>query len=135
MADSLPKGSDGKPIGKTVEVTYDVVDLPAWDFDDLVGGAVLRSALMLLQTMTGGNLDEFSAALLPLLELPEGERVELTKELLNFVDKTFLANNRQLDEAIVCKALEPIFKGKEKQMIKSIFDEKYDAGVAAGLTH
>ena len=49
-----------------------------------------------------------------------------------FVDKTFLANNRQLDEAIVCKALEPIFKGKEKQMIKSIFDEKYDAGVMEG---
>ena len=132
MTDSLPKGSDGKPIGKPVEVGYDVIDLPAWDFDDLIGGAVLRSALMLLQTMTGGNLDEFSAALLPLLELPEGERVELSKEFAQFIAKAFAANNRPLDEAAMGKAFRPILKGKEKDMIKTIFDEKVDEGIAIG---
>ena len=133
MSDSLPKSRDGKPIGKIVEVEYDVVDLPAWDIKKLVGGAVLRSALMMLHKMTGGKLDEFPEALLPLLELPEGERVELSKELMQFIAKAFAANNRPLDEAAMGKAFKPILKGKEKQMIKSIFDEKYDAGVAVGV--
>ena len=38
MSDSLPKGRDGKPLGKTVKIDDDVVDLPAWEFDQLVGG-------------------------------------------------------------------------------------------------
>jgi len=47
--------------------------------------------------MTGGNLDDFPKALLPLLELPEGKRVEVTKELLDFAAKAFAANSRKLD--------------------------------------
>jgi len=133
MRDSLPKGSDGEPVGKAVEVEYDVVDLPDWDFDDLVGGAVLRSALMLLHTMTGGNLDDFHTALLPLLELPEGERVELSKEFAQFIAKAFAANNRPIDEAVMGKAFRPILKGKEKEMIKSIFDEREAVGEARGI--
>ena len=76
-------------------MSYDVVDLPSWDFDKLTGGAVLRSALMMLHTTTGGRLDDSPKALLPLLELPEGERIELSKELLDFVAKAFAANNRR----------------------------------------
>jgi hypothetical protein len=131
MADLLPKDKDGKPIGKTVEVEYDVIDLPAWDFDDLTGGAVLRSALMMLHTMTGSNLDDFPAAFRPLLELPDGERVEVSKEMLDFVDVAFKAHNRRLDATIVSKALR-IFKDKEQAMIKSIFDEKIDEGRIIG---
>jgi len=52
---------------------------------------------MMLHTMTGGNLDDFPKALLPLLELPEGKRVEVTKELLDFAAKAFAANSRKLD--------------------------------------
>jgi hypothetical protein len=40
IADLLPKDSDGKLLGKTVEIEYDVVDLPAWDFSKLVGGTI-----------------------------------------------------------------------------------------------
>ena len=112
MADSLPKYGDGEPVGKKVDVEFDVVDLPAWDFDKLVGGAILRSALMMLHTMTGGNLDDFPKALLPLLELPEGKRVEITKELLDFAAKAFAANSRKLDTVAVSTAIESIFKGK-----------------------
>jgi hypothetical protein len=43
------------------------------------------------------------------------------------------AHNRRLDETILSKALKPIFKDKEQEMIKTIFDEKYDAGVAVGI--
>ena len=133
VADLLPKGSDGKPLGKTVEVEYDVVDLPAWDFDKLVGGTVLRLALGMLHKMTGGNLDEFPEALKPLLEIAdEGQRIELTKELLDFVDKAFAAHNRELDETVVNATLKPILKGKERTMIKGIFEKKFDEGVAIG---
>ena len=133
IADWLPKGSDGKPLGKTIVIDYDVVDLPAWDFDKLVGGTVLRLALGMLHKMTGGTLDEFPEALLPLLEIDdEGQRIELTKELLDFVDKAFAANNRELDEAIVSKALKPIFKEKEKTMIKTMFEKREEIGEARG---
>ena len=132
MSDLLPQDKDGKPIGKVVEVEYDVIDLPAWDFDKLVGGAVLRSALMLLHTTTGGDLDDFPKALLPLLELPEGNRIEVTKELLDFVDKAFKASYRSLDAATVSIAVNTIFKEKGEAMIKSIFDEQQDIGEARG---
>jgi len=81
MLDSLPKDRDRKPIGKIVEVEYDVVDLPAWDFRKLVGGPALRLALGILKKMIEGNEDEFSEALLPLRESTEEEqKIELTKE-------------------------------------------------------
>jgi len=133
MAALLPKGSDGKPLGHVPEIRYDVVDLPAWDFGKLVGGTVLRLTLGMLHKMTGGHPDEFPEALLPLLEITdEGQRIELTKESIDFVDKAFLACNRQLDEATVSKALHPIFKGKEKTMIKSIFEEREEVAEARG---
>jgi len=133
LTDLLPKGCDGKPLGHVPEIRYDVVDLPAWDFDKLVGGTVLRLALGMLHKMTGGNLDEFPEALKPLLEVTdEGQKVELTTELLDFVAKAFQANNRQLDATTVNKVLKPIFQGKEIAMIKTIFEEKYDEGIADG---
>jgi hypothetical protein len=134
MSDSLPKGRDGKPIGKAVDIEYDVVDLPKWDFGKLVGGTVLRLALGMLHKMTSGTIDEFPVALLPLLEIDdEGERIELSKELVDFVDKAFLAHHHRLEAEMVSKALKPILKGKEKAMIKSIFDEREDIGEARGI--
>jgi len=134
MADLLPKGSDGKPLGKVVEVEYDVVDLPAWDFGKLVGGTVLRLVLGMLHKMTGGNLDEFPEALKPLMEITDEEQlVELSKELMDFVNKAFAAHDRKVDEATWHKALHPIFKGKERAMIKTIFEEREDIGEARGI--
>ena len=76
---------------------------------------------------------QFLPALLPLLEIAdEKQRIELTKELLDFVAKAFAAHNRRLDEAMVSRALKPIFSSKAKNMIKTIFEEKYDEGVAMG---
>ena len=134
MSDSLPKGRDGKPLGKIVEIEYDVVDLPAWDFYNLVGGTVLRLALGILHKMTGGADDEFPEALLPLREISEGEQqIELTKELMQFVDKAFKMHNRRLDAATVRETLRVVFQEGEQTMIKSIFDEKYDEGFAVGV--
>ena len=133
VSDLLPKDSDGKPLGKMVEIEYDVVDLPAWDFDHLVGGTVLRLALGMLHKMTGGNLDEFPEALKPLWDIAnEGQRIELTKELLDFVDKAFKAHHRRLDAARVKEAIKTVFPGKEETMIKSVFDEKVDEGIIIG---
>ena len=131
MLDSLPKRRDGKPVGKMVDIEFDVVDLPAWNFNDLVGGAVLRSTLMMLHRITGGKLDDFQDAFRPLLELPEDEQVVVSKEMLDFADIAFKAHNRRLDAATVSKALK-VFKEKEQNMIKSIFDEKIDEGIAIG---
>ena len=133
MMDLLPKDNDGKPLGKLVEIEYDVVDLPTWDFDRLVGGTVLRLALGILKKMIEGDEDEFPEALLPLRDISDEEQqVELTKELLNFVAKAMAAHNRRLDETLLSRALKPIFKDKGQVMIKTIFDEKYEQGVAEG---
>jgi hypothetical protein len=133
LANSLPKGSDGKPLGHVPEVRYDVVDLPSWDFGKLIGGTVLRVVLGMLHKMTGGNLDEFPVVLRLLSEITdEKQLVEFTKELRDFVDKAFAAHNRRVDEETWAKALHPIFKGKERAMIKTAFEEKFDEGVAVG---
>ena len=135
IADLLPKGRDGKPLGHVPEIRYDVVDLPAWDFGKLIGGTVLRLTLGMLHKMTGGNLDEFPEALKPLLEIAdEGQRIELTKELWDFVDKAFKAHNRQLDAAQVKEVMKMVFPGREETMIKSVFDEMRDEGIAIGET-
>jgi len=133
MADSLPKGRDGKPLGHVPEIRYKVVDLPGWDFRKLVGGPTLRLVMGVLQTMTVGNEENLPEAFLPLREIPDGrQKVELTQELLDFVDKAMKAHNRRLDAAMVSKILKPAFRDEEQAMIKSIFDEKFDAGVAVG---
>jgi len=133
LADMLPKDNDGKPLGHVPEIRYDVVDLPAWDFDELIGGAVLRSTLMMLHRITGGRLDDFPEALRPLLEISdEKQRIVVSKELIDFAAKAFAAHDRQLDEATLHEALHPILKGKEKTMIKTIFEEREDIGRAEG---
>jgi hypothetical protein len=129
IADLLPKGKDGKPLGHVPEIRYDVVDLPAWDFDKLVGGAVLRLTLGILHKMTGGNLDELPEALKPLLEIANaGKRIDLAKDVLPFVAKVFAANNRRLDESHMDEVLKPIFDGKERAMIKTVFEEREEVG-------
>jgi len=134
MSDSLPKGRDGKPLGKMVEIEYDVVDLPAWDFHKLVGGTVLRLALGILHKMTGGADDEFPEALLPLREISDGEQqIELTKELLDFTARAMQTHNRRLESARVNEALKPIFREREQTMIKTIFEEQQDIGEARGI--
>ena len=133
MTDLLPKDSDGKPLGKTVEIDYDVVDLPDWDFGKLVGGPVLRLVLGMLHKLAGGNLDELPAALRPLMEIADSEeRIDLMKEVMPFAAKVFAAHNRRLDETLVNEALSPIFKGKERTMIKTIFEEREEIGEARG---
>ena len=133
MADLLPKGRDGKPLGHVPEIRYKVVDLPAWDFKNLVGGPVLRLALGMLHKMTGGREDEFPEALLPLREITDQEeKIELTNELLQFVETAFAAHNRELDEATVDEALKPIYKDWERTMIKTLSERKYDEGRAEG---
>ena len=135
MSDSLPKDKDGNPVGKVVEVEYDVVDLPAWDFDKLVGGPVLRLTLGILKKMIEDAGEEFSEAMMPLREISdEGQKIELTKELLGFVDKALKAHSRCLDEKAVSEVLKTVFQDEEQEMIKSIFDEKYDIGVSDGKT-
>ena len=134
LSDLLPKGSDGKPLGKAFEIEYDVIDLPAWDFEKLVGGAVLRLTLGILHKMTGGNLDELSEALKPLLEIAHaGKRIDLAKDVMPFVAKVFAANNRRLDEEQMDELLKPIFTGKERAMIKTVFEEREEIGEARGI--
>ena len=133
LSASFPKGRDGKPVGSNVEVEYDVVDLPAWDFDELVGGPELRLTLGMLHKMAGGNIDDLPAALRPLLEIANTEkRIDLAKDVMPFAAQVFAAHDRRLDDEQMDEILKPIFKGKERAMIKTIFEEKYDAGVTVG---
>jgi hypothetical protein len=133
MADSLPKGRDGKPLGKVVEIEYDVVDLPARDFDNLVGGAVLRVVLGIMKKMLEDQLDEYDEVLKLIEEITDDEeQFELTKEILQFMDKAYAAHNRRIDEAKLQKTLDPYLRKRGKTMIRSIFEEKFDEGYAEG---
>jgi hypothetical protein len=131
MSDFVAKSKNGSPLGMVPEIDYDVVDLPAQDFSKLTGGAVLRLALGILKKTVEGLEDEFAEAMLPLAEIAdEEEKVELTKELLLYVDKVMIAHNKRLEVEMVHKALKPVFQEKEANMIESIFEEKYLAGKA-----
>ena len=133
MSDLLPKDADGNLVGKNVAVEYDVVDLPGWDFTKLVGGPVLRATFGILKKMIEDAGQDFPEAFRPLLELADKEqKIEVTKELLDFVDIAFKALNQPLDAAAVSKVLKTVFPKEEEKMIKSIFDEKYDVGFADG---
>jgi ABC-type Fe3+ transport system substrate-binding protein len=83
--------------------------------------------------MAGGNLDECSEALKPLLEITDpAQRVDLAKDVMPFAAKVFAANNRRLDEVQIDEILKPIFKGKERAMIKTIFEEREEVAEARG---
>ena len=129
MADSLPKDKDGNPVGRIPEIVYDVVDLPAWELGRLIGGPVVRLALGILKKMTEEGGEEFAEALLPLLEIAdEDDQIELTREALDFILKVFAARNQRLEAAALSKALKPVFRDKEKFMMKTIFEEKFAEG-------
>ena len=133
VSDSLPKGRDGEPLGKAVAIDYDVIDLPAWDFDELVGGPELRLVLGMLHKMAGGNIDDLPVALRPLMEITDSEkRVDLGKDVLPFAAKVFAANNRRFDEKQMDEVLKPIFTVKERAMIKTIFEEREEVAEARG---
>ena len=109
------------------------MDLPAWDFDQLVGGTVLRLVLGMLHKLAGGNIDDLPVALRPLMEITDPEqRVDLAKDVMPFAAKVFAANNRRLDETQMNEILKPIFKGKERAMIKTIFEEREEVAEARG---
>jgi len=131
MSDLLPKGRDGKPLGHVPEIWYDVFDLPAWNFGELMGGPILRAALGILKKMIEEAGEDFPEALRPLLELSDkDQKVEVTQEILDFVDKALRVRHRRLDKAGVSEVLKTVFE--DQKMIKSIFDEEFDAGVAVG---
>ena len=136
LADMLPKDQNGKLIGTSIEFEYDVVDLPAWEFDKLVGCPELRLAVGMLKKMTEGKEFEFPEALRPLLEIADGEVVlDLLEVLLEFVAKVMGYRGLPFEKVVVTKALAPIFK-KVKEidtMIETIFDKKFAEGVAEGL--
>jgi hypothetical protein len=129
MADFVAKSKNGRPLGMVPEFDYDVVDLPAHDFSKLTGNAVLRLALGILKKTVEGLEDEFAEAMLPLTEIAdEGERIEITKEVLVYVAKVMAVHNKWLDDEKVKKALKPIFYERTENMIATIFEEKVEEG-------
>jgi N-acetyl-gamma-glutamylphosphate reductase len=58
--------------------------------------------------------------------------VELTKEIIVFVAKVMAVHNKRLDDKKIKKALNPIFHERTENMVKTIFEEKYDAGKTEG---
>ena len=136
MADLLPKDKSGKPIGTSIEFEYDVVDLPEWDFNELVGGPELRLVVGMLKKMSEGRELEFPEALRPLLEITDGEAVlDLLGVLLDFAAKVMGSHGLPFEKEAVSKALAPIFKNVKEinTMVETIFDKKFAEGVAVGV--
>ncbi|MGL4941906.1 MAG: Rpn family recombination-promoting nuclease/putative transposase [Thermoguttaceae bacterium] len=133
LADLLPKDKNGKPIGMVPEVFYDVVDLPSWDFEKLIGPPVLRLVLGILKQMCEGVLDEFPKALMPLREFTSiDEQKEWLKDVLSFVAKVFMARHRELASDDVNVAAKTVFGERAKDMKLTIFEELEARGEARG---
>ena len=135
LSDILPKDENGKPIGKSIEIDYDVVDLPTEDFEKLKGGPKLRLTVGMLKKMSEGKEIEFPEALMPLLEIADREeRTDLLKILLEFAAKVMAAHGIPFEKEAVTKALTPIFGDKKEMetMVETIFDRKFAEGVAVG---
>ncbi|GHT45793.1 hypothetical protein FACS189454_05860 [Planctomycetales bacterium] len=54
----------------------------------------------------------------------------LTKEIIIFVAKVMAVHNKRLDDKKIKEALKPIFNERTENMVKTIFEEKYLAGMA-----
>jgi predicted transposase YdaD len=90
--------------------------------------------LGVLKKTVEGLEDEFAEAMLPLTEIAdEEERIELTKEILNYVAKVMAVHNKRLDDEKISEALKPIFHERAENMVKTIFEEKYLEGEARGI--
>ncbi|MDR0611824.1 MAG: Rpn family recombination-promoting nuclease/putative transposase [Planctomycetaceae bacterium] len=124
VADWLTKDENGQPMGFTPDVHYYVVDLPKYDVNHLHGTPELRAAIGILKNMTEGNEEEFAHAMLPIAEMDDDRQQQtLTKEILNFVDKAFIAHHKRLEAEAIQKALTPIFDERAENMTISFFDE------------
>ena len=136
LSDMLPKDQNGKPIGKLIDIEYDVVDLPAKDFKTLKGGPELRLVVGMLKKMSEGKEIEFPEALAPLLEIADAEeRTDLLKILLEFAAKVMGSRSIPFEKEAVTKALTPIIKDKEEMetMVETIFDRKFAEGWTKGV--
>ena len=132
----LPKDKDGKPIGKLIEIEYDVVDLPAKEFKMLKGGPELRLVVGMLKKMSEGKEIEFPEALAPLLEIADKEeRTDLLKILMEFAAKVMGVRGISFEKEAVAKTLAPILKDAKEvdTMIETIFDKKFAEGWTEGV--
>jgi hypothetical protein len=116
-----------------LDVDYEVVDLPAFDIDKLLGSPALRTTMGMLKKMTEGTELEFSDALQPLSEIADvEERMSWLKEMINFAAIVFKTHGLRMEKEAVQKAINPILEGRGNNMVMTIFEEKYYEGKAEG---
>jgi hypothetical protein len=133
ITDWLVKDENNQPMGFAPDINYHVVDLPAYDVDHLRGRPELRAAIGILKNMTEGNEDDFAKAMLPIAEIDDDQQqIIITKDILEFVAKAFIAHHKRLEAEAVHKALAPIFNERTENMTTTIFDEIRAEGEAEG---
>lgn len=131
----FPKSALIKSLGDAVSLKYDVVDLSAWDFDKLLGGPVLRCTLRMLKRMIEGPEDDFPDDFFPLREiLDEKQKIDLTRDILDFVAQAMAAHNRRLEQSKIDKTVKTVFDENGGNMIKTVFEEAFLEGEAIGVS-
>ncbi|MGL6193904.1 MAG: Rpn family recombination-promoting nuclease/putative transposase, partial [Thermoguttaceae bacterium] len=135
VSDKLPKDANGDQIGSTLDIRYDVVDLPEHDWDKLIGLPHLRLVMGVLKKMTESFDEDFSDALMPLREFTsEREQAEWLRPMLDFVSKVFEKHHLKLERETVNQVLEKVFYEKTEEIMLSIFEEAELKGKVEGIT-
>jgi hypothetical protein len=113
---------------------YTNIVLSDYDLDKLSGSPITKSMLGVMKVLTEGNPKKMSQALAPIAKLDDGEKKRYIIQLSLILCSNYLrAKNQKMEEAEIDRILTPIFNPEEKKnMITTIFEDKFLEGVAVG---
>jgi hypothetical protein len=114
--------------------------LSEYDLDQLLGSPVTKSVLGVMKVMkvlTEGTPKKISQALAPIAKLDDDDEKRYIVQLSLILYTNYLrARQQKADEAEIDRILTPVFNNPEekKNMITTIFEDKFLEGVAVGET-
>jgi hypothetical protein len=118
-----------------LDFDYTNIVLSEYDLDNLSGNPVTKSVLGVMKVLTEGNPKKMSQALAPIVNLDDDKEKQYIVQLSLILYTNYLrARKQKADEAEIDRILTPIFNNPEekKNMITTIFEDKYLEGVADG---
>jgi hypothetical protein len=120
-----------------LDFDYTNIVLSEYDLDKLSGNPVTKSVLGVMKVLTEGNPKMIAQALAPIADLDDYDEQRYIIQLSLLLYSNYLrARNQKVDDAEIDRILTPIFNNPEekKNMITTIFEDKFLEGKAVGIT-
>jgi hypothetical protein len=119
----------------SLDFDYTNIVLSEYDLDQLLGSPVTKSVLGVMKVLTEGTPKKISQALAPIAKLDDDDEKRYIAQLSLILYTNYLrARQQKVDEAEIDRILTPVFNNPEekKNMITTIFEDKFLEGVAVG---